>query len=155
MARIKDWLSKERVSNRVKNCLRAEGYKSKDLVWHDFHNHPKKLVLSIPQFGDISMAHTEKWLRGYVPTKLYTTVAGEAVEVTPAQQTIFEQIAEFEREPDSFDLIADWMGKAATAIDINTKLLQALDGRIANIEQAIVANKRLNDLNALLKSWGE
>jgi hypothetical protein len=152
MARIKDWLSKERVSNRVKNCLRAAGYKSKDLVWHEFHHNPKKL-LWIPQFGELSMANTEKWLRGYVPKAIYPT--DKVAEVIPVQQTIFEQIAEFEREPDSFDLIADWMGKAATAIDINTKLLQSLDGRIANIEQAIVANKRLNDLNALLKSWGE
>jgi hypothetical protein len=149
MAKIKDWLTKERVSNRIKNRLREEGYTSKDMVWHTFHNHPKELM-RIPQFGDVSMANLEKWLRGYTPTTLYTP---DTTLKSPKQQSIFEQMDEFVREPDSFDLIAEWMEKAATAIDLNTKTLQEMNKRVAHIEDMLEKSKKLNEFQALIKRW--
>jgi uncharacterized protein Yka (UPF0111/DUF47 family) len=60
---------------------------------------------------------------------------------------------EFVREPDSFDLIAEWMEKAATAIDLNTKTLQAMNTRVAHIEDMLEKSKKLNEFQALIKRW--
>jgi hypothetical protein len=143
MVRIKDWLDKERVSNRVKNCLRSAGYETKDLVWHDFHHNPKKL-LRIEQFGDLSMANTEKWLRGYVPKAIYP----KSPDAPPKQEELFT-----EPTPDVFDFLLEWMEKAATAIDLNTKTLIEINARVAHVEDMLAKSKKLNEFQALLKRW--
>jgi len=173
MAKIEDWLTKERVCNRVKNCLRAEGYPNKDVVWHVFHLNPKALM-RMPQFGDYSMAQLEKWLRNYEPKQAYvhngkhtqifnhddlSPVQDELFTQPPKKSRIDELIEKWDapeeqpREPDSFDLIAEWMEKAATAIDLNTKTLQSMNTRVAHIEDMLEKSKKLNEFQALIKRW--
>lgn len=150
MKKQKDWLHKEHLANRPKNCLRAAGYENKDQVWHDFKHNPLKLA-NLPQLGDWSMAQIEKWIRTYEPKQHYApNVVGAYVPLAPAQGDLFQQPS-----GDTFDLLAEWVEKLGMATDANTNMLRELHERITNIEKKLDASRKIREFEDLLASWSK
>ena len=148
MKKQRDWLDREHLANRPKNCLRAAGYENKDQVWHDFQHNRKKLAM-MPQLGDWSMGQIEKWLRNYEPKQYYApNVVGAFVPLPPNQGDLFAQPSQ-----DAFDMMAEWVEKVGMTLDANTAMLRDLHTRITHLEEMLSTNRKIREFEAMLKSW--